>query len=239
MDLNGMTAIVTGAGRGLGRAIALSYARAGAYVIAAARSGDEIAETVWLIEELDRQGLAVATDVRDAAQVAQLVEQAQQVAGRIDVLVNCAGIALRTPLHETGEADWDAVVDTLLKGTYLVSRACLPLMIAQGRGNIINIGAPLERIGVPGFGAYCAAKYGVEGLTRVMAKETRRHGINVNVLHPGGFADTRMVRETVPEARSGLLSPDEIAAAAVTLAAQQPRGKTGQVIDAHALASGA
>jgi 3-oxoacyl-[acyl-carrier protein] reductase len=233
MELSGKTAIVTGGGRGLGRAIALAYARAGANVVVAARSVDELEETVWLINELDRQALAIPTDVRDAAQVTSLVAQVQNRYSSIDILVNSAGIGLRAPAHETTEPQWDAVIDTLLKGTYLTAQAVVPLMIARGSGNIINIGAPLERIAVPGFGAYYAAKCAVEGLSKVMAKELRRHGINVNVLHPGGFADTRMVRETVPEVTKGLLAPDEIAVPAVALAAEPPRGRTGQVIDAH------
>lgn len=233
MELAGKTAIVTGGGRGLGRAIALAYARAGANVVVAARSADEVAETAWLIEELGQATLAVPADVRDPAQIANLVTQADQRFGSVTILVNSAGVGLRAPVAETSEAQWDAVVDTLLKGPYLVAQAVIPLMTAAGGGNIINIGAPLERIAVPGFGAYYAAKAGIDGLSKIMAKELRRYGINVNVLHPGGFADTRMVRETVPEVTKGLLSPDEIGAAAVALAAEPPRGRTGQVIDAH------
>lgn len=233
MQLAGKTALVTGGGRGLGRAIALAFAREGAQVVVASRNSDDLAETVWLIEELGFRALGVPTDVRDAAQVAALADQAQRTFGPVQVLVNSAGVGLRAPIHETSEAQWDAVVDTLLKGTFLASHALLPSMIAQGGGNIINIGAPLERIAVPGFAAYYAAKCGVDGLTKVMAKDLRRHGINVNAVHPGGFADTRMVRETVPEAKSGLLAPDEIGPAAVALAALAPRGRTGQIIDAH------
>lgn len=233
MELAGKTAIVTGGGRGLGRAIALAYARAGANVVVAARSADEVAETAWLIEELGQLTLAVPTDVRDPAQIAHLVAQADQRFGNVTILVNSAGVGLRAPVTETSETQWDAVVDTLLKGPYLVAQAVIPLMTAAGGGNIINIGAPLERIAVPGFGAYYAAKAGIEGLSKIMAKELRRYGINVNILHPGGFADTRMVRETVPEVTKGLLNPDEIGAAALALAVEPPRGRTGQVIDAH------
>lgn len=233
MQLAGKTAVITGAGRGLGRAIALAYAREGAAVVAAARSADEIAETVWLVEELGQRGLAVQVDIRDTAQINHLVTQALTITGRVDVLVNSAGVGVRAPFEETTEHLWDLAFDTLLKGMYLVTQRFLPYFIAQSSGNIINIGAPLERIAVPGFAAYCAAKYGVEGLTRVLAKEVRRYGINVNVLHPGGFVATRMVRETVPEVRQGLLPADSIDSAAIALAAQGPRGRTGQVIDAR------
>lgn len=234
MRLEGKTALVTGGGSGLGRAIALAFAREGARVGVASRNADDVAETVWLIEELGCTAIGVPTDVRDAAQVHALVATVEAQLGPISILVNSAGVGLRAPVHETSEAQWDAVVDTLLKGTFLMSRAVVPTMIAQGGGNIITIGAPLERIAVPGFAAYYAAKCGVDGLTKVMAKDLRRHGINVNAVHPGGFADTRMVRETVPEVKSGLLDPNIIGPAAVELAALTPRSRTGQIIDAHA-----
>jgi 3-oxoacyl-[acyl-carrier protein] reductase len=239
MRLSGKTAVITGAGRGLGRAIAIAYAREGAAVVAAARSADEIAETAWLVEELGQRALPVQVDIRQADQVEHLVTQTHATFGAPHILVNSAGIGLRMPFQETSEQMWDAVFATLLKGMYLVTQRFLSYFIEQQYGNIINIGAPLDRIAMPGFAAYCSAKYGVEGLTRVLAKEVRRHGINVNLLHPGGFANTRMVRETVPEATKGLLPTDSIAAAAVALAAQPPRGKTGQIVDAQAWAAAA
>jgi 3-oxoacyl-[acyl-carrier protein] reductase len=233
MRLQDKVVLVTGGGRGLGRAIALECAQEGATVVVVARSSDEVAETAWLIEELGRPAFGLAADVRDAAQVHSLVAQVGTDVGPVQTLVNSAGVGLRAPIHEIDEGQWDTVMDTLVKGTYLFSHAVIPQMITQGGGNIINIGAPLDRIAVPGFAAYYAAKCAVDGLTRVMAKDLRRFGINVNTLHPGGFVDTRMVRETVPEARKGLLDPSEIAAAAVELAALTPRAQTGQTINAH------
>lgn len=234
MTLTGMHALVTGGGRGLGRASALALAKAGATVSVLARSADEVAETVWLIEESGREGLALPADVRESGQLEQAVAQARARFGPIRVLVAAAGIGLRAPIYETSEAQWDAVVDTVLKGVFLSARAVIPDMIEAGGGNIIIVGAPLDRIAVPGFAAYYAAKAGVDGLARVMAKDLRRFGINVNLVHPGGFADTQMVRTTVPEVRTGLLSPDEIGPAVVELAALPPRSQTGQTIDAHA-----
>ena len=233
MQLIGKTALITGGGRGLGREIALAFAREGAQVVVAARSADEVAETAWLIEETGRAALALTADVRHAAHAEALVAQAVSHFGGLDILVNSAGVSLRKPVQETMEPAWDDVMDTLVKGTYLMAKAAIPAMIARGGGNIINLGAPLERIAVPGFGAYYAAKCAVDGFSKVLAKELRRYGINVNLLHPGGFADTRMVREAVPEVTKGLLSPSEIAPAAVFLAAQPPRGQTGQIINAH------
>ncbi|NCC32085.1 MAG: SDR family oxidoreductase [Chloroflexia bacterium] len=233
MQLAKKIALVTGGGRGLGRSMALALAHEGATVVVAARTADEIAETAWLIEEQGGRALALPVDVRDSAQVSGLVAQVYEQLGPIKILINSAGVGLRAPITETSEAQWDLVVDTLLKGTFLVSSAVLPQMIASGGGNIINVGAPLERIVTPGFAAYYAAKCGVDGLTRIMAKDLRRHGINVNTLHPGGFVDTQMVRATVPEVRTGLLSPDEIGLVAVALASLPPRSQTGQTVDAH------
>lgn len=233
MGLGGKAALVTGGGRGLGRAMAMALAREGAAVAVAARTGDEVAETAWLIEEQGGRAVALTVDVRDSAQVAAMVVRAGEALGPLHILINSAGIGLRAPVHETSEEQWDAVVDTLLKGTFLSCRAVLPHMFELGGGNIINIGAPLDKITAPGFAAYYAAKCGVDGLTKIMAKDLRRFGINVNAVHPGGFADTRMVRQTVPEVRSGLLAPAEIAAAAVALAALPPRAQTGQSVDAH------
>lgn len=233
MVLSGKTALISGGGRGLGRAMALALAQAGAAVAVVARTADEVAETAWLIEEQGGRGLGLTADVGVAEQVAAAVAQAHERFGPIHILINSAGVGLRQPVHETTEAQWDQVVDTLLKGTFLCCKAIVPQMIQLGGGNIINVTAPLDRITTPGFAAYYAAKCGVDGLTKIMAKDLRRYGINVNAVHPGGFADTRMVRETVPEVRSGLLSVDEIGPAAVALAALPPRAQTGQTVDAH------
>ena len=234
IKLEGHTAIVTGASRGLGRAIALALAEEGASVVLAARNGQQLNEVAALIEGLGREALVVRCDVRDPQQAAQLVERTLAEWPRIDVLVNSAGVALRRPFVEIDAQAWDDVVDTLLKGTFLVTQAVLPTMVAAKRGNIINLIAPLEKITVPGFTAYTAAKFGVAGLTQTLAKEVRRYGINVNGIHPGGFARTDMVRETGPELTEGLLDPALITSAAIALATQPPRGLTGDTIDALA-----
>ncbi|HEX6291772.1 MAG TPA: SDR family oxidoreductase [Herpetosiphonaceae bacterium] len=234
MDLEGHVAIVTGASRGLGRTIALALAEEGAALVLVSRNGKALDEVAAQIEGLGREALVVACDVREPTQVSALVAQTLSAWSRIDVLVNSAGVALRRPFVAIEPTDWDAVVDTLLKGTFLVTQAVLPTMIAASRGNIINLVAPLEKITVPGFSAYSAAKFGVVGLTQALGKELRRYSINVNGLHPGGFADTTMVRDAVPEWSQDLLDPAVITPAAVALATQPPRGLTGNIIDALA-----
>jgi NAD(P)-dependent dehydrogenase (short-subunit alcohol dehydrogenase family) len=233
MRLEGHTAIITGASGGLGRAIALALADEGAAVVLAARHAQTLNQIATEIENRGREALVVACDVRDPRGVASLVERTLAEWNRIDVLVNSAGVALRKPANEIDPDAWHAILDTLLTGSFLVAQAVLPTMIAARRGNIINLAAPLDKIAVPGFSAYTAAKYGVDGLTRTLAKEVRRYGINVNGLHPGGFADTAMVREHVPELKQGLLDPATIAPAAVALATQPPRGMSGETIDAQ------
>lgn len=234
MDLEGQVAIVTGASRGLGRAIALALAEEGAALVLVARGGQALNEVAAQIEAMGRDAFVVTCDVRQPAEVRAIVDRTLAEWSRIDVLVNSAGVALRRPFVEIDPPDWDAVVDTLLKGTYLVTQAVLPTMIAAKRGNIINLSAPLEKITVPGFSAYTAAKHGVAGLTQTLGKELRRYGININGLHPGGFADTTMVRENVPELKQDLLDPSIVTPAAIALATQPPRGLTGNTIDALA-----
>ncbi|NJK79393.1 MAG: SDR family oxidoreductase [Chloroflexaceae bacterium] len=231
MQLSNKTAVVVGGGRGIGRAIALGFANAGANVVVAARSTDEIAETVWLIEETGHRARAITVDVRDSQQVEQFVEQTIKLLGAPQILVNSAGVARRVPALETSEETWDLLHTTLLKGTFLVTRAFLPHFIEQKGGNIINIGAPVDKLAIPGFSAYSAAKHAVHGLSLAWAKEFRRYSINVNVLHPGGFADTRLMREAAPEVDKGLIAPESVVDAAIYLAAQPPRGVTGEIID--------
>lgn len=234
MRLKGQVAIVTGGSRGLGRSIAVALAQEGAAVVLAARDGQALNQVATEIEALGREALVVTCDVHNPADAQRLIDRTLSEWSRIDVLVNSAGVALRRPIGEIGVADWDMVVNTLLRGTFLITQATLPTMIAAKRGNVINLIAPLDKITVPGFAAYTAAKFGVAGLTQTLAKELRRYGININGLHPGGFADTMMVRANVPELKQGLLDPAMIAPAAVALAAQPPRGLTGNIIDATA-----
>ncbi len=236
MRLNTQTVVVTGASRGLGRAIALAMAEEGANVVLAARDGQALNAVAAMIDQLGRAALVVCCDVREPNAVTALAERALSEFGQIDTLVNSAGLALRRPIAEVTLAEWDDVFNTLVRGTMLATQAVLPAMIARKRGNIINLAAPLERIELPGFATYTAAKYAIAGLTKTLAKELRRYNINVNGLHPGGFADTQMVRDMMGTAGAsgGLLDPSIVTPAAVALAAQPGRGLSGDIIDAIA-----
>ena len=239
MRLDGQAVLVTGASRGLGRSIALAMAEEGANVVLAARDGQALNAVASIVETLGRDALVVCCDVRDPAQIAALAERALAEFRQVDTLVNSAGVGLRRPAVELTIAEWDELFATNVRGTMLVTQALLPAMIARKRGNIINLAAPLDRLELPGCTAYTAAKYAVVGLTRTLATELRRYGINVNGLHPGGFARTAMVQAvmgvaTSPAGGDGLLDPAVVTPAAVALAAQPPRGLTGDIIDAIA-----
>lgn len=233
MQLEGKIALVTGGGRGIGRAIALALAHEGARVVVAARSADEIAETVWLIEEQGRQAQAVQADLRDQSQIAFVVEQTVQTYGKPHILVNSAGVGLRATIDEVTEEAWETVHGSLLRATFFTTQAVVPHMIELKQGNIINISAPIEKLGMPGFSVYSSAKWGVEGMTRALAKELRRFGINVNALHPGGFADTRLARQLAPQAASSAFAPESVTDAAIYLASLAPRAMGGTTLDTH------
>lgn len=235
MRLENKTVLVTGASRGLGRAIALAVAEEGANVVLAARSGQALNEVAAIVDRLGRAALVVCCDVRDPGSVTQLVERTLAEFGGIDTLFNSAGVALRRPVMELILAEWDDLYATLVRGTLLVTQAVLPSMIERKCGNIINLAAPLERIELAGFAAYTSAKYAVAGLTRTLAKELRPHGININGLHPGAFVDTAMARSAMGNvAGRQLLDPSIITPAAIALAAQPSRGLSGDIIDAIA-----
>ena len=222
MRLAGQVAVVTGAGRGIGRAVAATFAREGAFVVLAARSAREIAAVQRDIEATGGRALAVATDVRQEPAVAALVTRALAEGGRIDCLVTAAGMAAFGPVADAKTADWDQLMAVNLRGVFLCCRAVLPAMTAQRRGTIINIGSVVTSRTLPGSGAYTAAKYGLLGFSRVLAEEMRAHGVRVGVLSAGA-TDTPLW-DVVPQPpdRALMLKPDQIAEAALLMAALAP-----------------
>ncbi len=222
MRLAGQVAVVTGAGRGIGRAVAATFAREGAFVVLAARSAREIASVQRDIEATGGRALAVATDVRQEPAVAALVTRALAEGGRIDCLVTAAGMAAFGPVADAKTADWDQLMAVNLRGVFLCCRAVLPAMTAQRRGTIINIGSVVTSRTLPGSGAYTAAKYGLLGFSRVLAEEMRAHGVRVGVLSAGA-TDTPLW-DVVPQPpdRALMLKPDQIAEAALLMAALAP-----------------
>jgi 3-oxoacyl-[acyl-carrier protein] reductase len=228
-ELAGRSAVVTGASRGIGRAIAASLANAGARVAGCARRADGGS----FLDDLDarqRQAcLFLACDVRDGEQVNRFRDQVEAAFGAADTLVNNAGIVARASLVSLAEDTWNDVLATNLTGTFLVTKAFLPAMRSRRSGRIINLASVAGRTGTAMLSAYCAAKHGVVGLTRSLAEELRDDGIQVNAICPGSV-DTQMLGQGMPGATSKMTTHD-VAAVAMFLASAAPVALTGACID--------
>jgi NADP-dependent 3-hydroxy acid dehydrogenase YdfG len=209
--LGGQTAIVTGAGRGIGRAVALALAEAGAAVILAARSRRDLADVAAEVRDRGGRALAIPTDVASADAVDVLVEQAVAQQGRIDLLVTSAGVASFGPLAGTKPADWDPMLAINLRGAMLCCRAVLPVMLRQQRGTIINLASIAARRPIAGTAVYAATKAGLVAFSRV------------GVVVPGAV-DTPLW-DSIPGGpdRSRMLKPDDVARAVMLMAALPPR----------------
>lgn len=223
--------VVTGAGRGIGRAIALAFAREGARVVAMARTKAVIAEVE---EDALRAGaseaLGLAADVSKEEDVKAVVKTCMERWGRIDVAVNNAGIIIPASVIQTQPSDWNKVVATNLTGTFLLMKYAGGCMAKQGSGSIVNISSSSAVHPFTGFGAYSATKAGVEALTRVLAEELKECGVRVNAISVG-LTDTPAVRERLRDLDySALLKPEEIASVAVFLASDAASGITGATI---------
>jgi 3-oxoacyl-[acyl-carrier protein] reductase len=235
MSLSGQVAIVTGGGRGIGRAAALALGRAGADVAVAARTRAEIEAVAGEVQALGRRALAIPCDVTRYEDCERLVTRTVAALGRLDVLVsNAGGTEERIPVADSDPGRWAATIAANLLGVYHCARAALPVMTGQGRGKIIHVGSGLGHAPLPGNAAYAAAKAGVWMLTRVMAQEAWRHGIDVNEVVPGPVltaltADRFRLGAPPPFAESERVkAPEEVAELILWLAGRPPGGPTGQ-----------
>ncbi|GLY10521.1 3-oxoacyl-[acyl-carrier-protein] reductase [Pseudobacillus badius] len=239
MKLEGKAALVTGASRGIGREIALELARAGADV-AVNYSGSEAKanEVVEEIKALGRKAVAIQCNVADSDSVAEMVKQTTEAFGKIDILINNAGITRDNLLMRMKEQEWDDVINTNLKGVFLCTKAVTRPMMKQRSGRIINVASIVGVSGNPGQANYTAAKAGVIGLTKTTAKELASRGITVNAIAPG-FIATDMTDALPEEAKSAMLGqiplgyfgdPADIAKAAVFLASEDSKYITGQTL---------
>ncbi|MBD3866676.1 MAG: 3-oxoacyl-ACP reductase FabG [Acidobacteria bacterium] len=203
--LAGQVALVTGASRGIGKAIASSLADAGADVIAAATTEDSVRETVDSILGAGGTATGIAMDVSDDDSVAAALESIKEEHAKISILVNNAGVTRDTLLLRMKKEDWDFVIGTNLDGVYRLTRALAPVMIRARYGRIVNVTSVVGAIGNPGQGNYAASKAGIEGFTRSMARELASRNITVNCVAPG-FIDTDMTRGLDEKAKEALLS---------------------------------
>lgn len=252
--LRGKVAVVTGAGRGIGRAIALAFAQEGADLVLAARSVDKLNEVAAEIQAGGRQALVVPTDVTSEASIGNLRDRTLEHFGRVDILVNNSGVGgPAAPLWEIDPQDWDETFAVNVRGVYLCCRAFLPAMVARRSGVIINIGSMTGKRPLVNRTPYAASKLAVVGLTRTLAWEVGPYGIRVNVISPGPVEGERIewvVRRlaeargvSVAEARRSLTeaSPlgrfvlaDEVARAAVFLASDMASAITGEDLNVSA-----
>ena len=239
-SLEGRAAFVTGASRGIGRSIALALAKAGAAVACAARALEEVKSAAAEIESAGGRACALRLDVTEGAQITAAVNEAEKALGPIDILVNNAGITLEKKTVDVSDDEWDQVLATNLTSMFRCARAVAPGMIVRGRGKIINVGSMYGRLGVPRYAAYCASKAAVDGLTRSLAAEWAKHGIQVNCLAPG-YMNTDIPRAAMadPDTRERFLGkvparrlgePAEAAALAVYLASPASDFMTGQTV---------
>jgi NAD(P)-dependent dehydrogenase (short-subunit alcohol dehydrogenase family) len=252
MPLADKIALITGGGRGIGRAVAFAFARAGVHVALVARTGTEVASVAAEINnECGVETLHATCDVADANDVARVFALCQERFGRAcDILVNNAGIAESAPLIKTDDELWQRHLAINLSGTFYCTRAVLPAMIARGWGRIINVASIAGKTGAPYIAAYAASKHGVLGLTRSVALEVATKGVTVNAICPG-YVDTDMTTRALEriEATTGrsaaealaaikrqspqqrLVTPEEVAALALLLASDEGRGINGQAIN--------
>jgi 3-hydroxybutyrate dehydrogenase len=247
MRLRDRVALVTGGGRGIGRAIALALAREGADVAVTARTIAELEQVAAEVRALGRRAAALRCDVAERAQVDAAAEAAAAVLGPVQILVNNAGMAVAAKLTDIDDALWARHLAVNLSGAFYMSRALLPGMLAGGWGRIVNVASIAARAGYPYIAAYAASKHGLLGLTRALAMEVVTSGVTVNAICPG-YVASDMTWESARriEARTGrsfdeavrslaafspqrrLVEPEEVAALAVLLASEEARSVTAQ-----------
>jgi len=231
MLFNGDVALITGAGRGIGRAIALCFARKGARIALTGRDMGRLELVAHEIKAVGGEAAAFSLDVTRDDDAGRVAEEVIGKWGRIDVLVNNAGvITYDTPLWATTMEQWDEVMNTNLRGMHQVCRAVIPHMIRRKRGVIINVGSSSGRRPDSEYGAYATSKWGVVGYTASLAQSLRPYGIRVNGINPD-WVDTDMARAYNPSGNPEWIAPEEVAQAALYLAAQAPAMMTGQFID--------
>jgi NAD(P)-dependent dehydrogenase (short-subunit alcohol dehydrogenase family) len=225
--LEGKVALVTGASQGLGRALALAFAREGASIVINSRSEERFRPVAREAESLGAEVLALAADVSKSVDVERLVGATVERFERIDVLVNNAGVlGPRVPIEEYPEDEWRRVIDANLTGLFLVTKAAIPHM--PERGSIINVVSGVSVEGRAGWGAYSVSKFGVEGITQILASELEGRRIRANAVDPGGMRTEMRAAAYPDEDPTTRITPEENTSVFLYLASDQSRGVTGQ-----------
>jgi NAD(P)-dependent dehydrogenase (short-subunit alcohol dehydrogenase family) len=225
--LEGKVAMITGASQGLGRALALAFAREGAQVVINARSEESICPVAEEAGSLGAEVLALAADVSSSADVERLVGAATERFGHVDVLVNNAGVlGPRVPIEEYPEDEWRRVIDANLTGPFLVTKAAIPHM-PEG-GSIVNVVSGVSVEGRARWGAYSVSKFGVEGLTQILAAELEERGIRANAVDPGGMRTEMRAAAYPEEDPMTRITPEENTDVFLYLASDESKGVTGQ-----------
>src|SRR5262245_23273775 len=227
VSVENQIAVVTGAGRGIGRAIAVELGKVGAQVVLAARTRAELEHTARMI---GAKASVIPADVRNKDEVQRLFEQVATVLGPVDILVNAAGLGIFGPVVDFKDDDFEVLIQTNLRGIFFTSRYVLPSMIERRQGHIINVASIAGKVGSANRAVYCASKFGVVGFTESLAEEVRQQGVRVAVICPGS-TDTRFSpSETSGKSRERMLRPEDIAHAVRMIVTQEPNSFVSEII---------
>ena|SRR5438105_1217568 len=220
-SIENQIAVVTGAGRGIGRAIAIELGKMGANVVLASRSRSELEATAQII---GAKASVIPTDVRKRDELQRLFEQP------VDILVNAAGLGIFGPVVDFTDKDFETLMDTNLRGIFFACRFVLPSMIERKRGHIINIASIAGKVGSANRAVYCASKFGVVGFTESLAEEVRQHGIRVSVICPGSTDTSFSLSEAPGKSRERMLRPENVAHAVRMIVTQEPNSFISEII---------